>query len=306
MPLFRRRRAPQVPSWASFMSPAEYGEFTAGVSAEISHLGVEWLWSDGALVVHFDEGPYTLGLANLAQLAHAAEPDDRPELIRSHLARVIELRADESREHPAFDDVAAQLKVRVWSEPDLPDGFPLVARPIAEGLLAVLCIDWPEEVTTVHAEVADDWGRDREELWRIAERNTRADPDMTVETMAPPDGDGPPVAMCAGDSFFSASRALWPDELIPGEPSTQDVLVAFPNRHLGIACPITDARIIGVISWLAGFVHDRCVEGPGSISDDLYWWSGGVWTRLPVEVHDDRVQFVPPGPFVELLNRLAE
>ena len=306
MPIFRRRREPHVPEWASFMTAAEYGEFTATVSAEVSALGVEWMWADGSVVLHFDDGPYTMGLANLAQMVHAAEPGDRTQLVRSHFTRLIELRDDTSRESPAFDDVAPLLKLRVWAEADLPPDFPLVAKPIAEGLIAVLSIDWPEEVSTVHAEVADGWGRDRDELWRLAERNTRADPDVEVEVRAASGGDGLPVAMCIGDSFFSASRALWPDELVPGEPSTQDVLVAFPNRHLGIACPMTDARIVGVISWLAAFVHDRCVEGPGSISDDLYWWSGGAWTRLPVEVTGDKVEFFPPEPFVEVLNRLAE
>lgn len=306
MSLFWRRREPQVPDWAAFMSPIEYGEFTATVSAEVSAFGLEWMWSDGSVVVHFDDEPYTMGLANLAQMTHAAEPADRTELIRSHFARLIALRADESRERPAFDDVAPLLKVRVWAEADLPEDFPLVARPFVDGLLAVLSIDWPEEVSTVHAEDAASWGRDREELWRLAERNTHADPDMEIEVLEPADGEGLPVAVCAGDSFFSASRALWPDELVRGEPSTQDLLVAFPNRHLGIACPITDARIIGGLSWLAAFVHDRCLEGPGSISDDLYWWSGGAWTRLPVAVTGDRVQFFPPEPFVEVLNRLAE
>lgn len=306
MPLFRRRREPDVPEWASFMTPSEYGEFTATVSAEVSGLGLDWMWSDGAVVVHFDDGPYTMGLANLAQMAHAAEPEDRAELIRGHFARLIALRGDESRERPAFDDVAGLLKVRVWAEADLPEEFPLVAKPFVEGLLAVLCVDWPEEVSTVHAEDADGWGPGRDELWKLAERNTRADPDVEIEVMTTSDGEGLPVSMCAGDSFFSASRALWPDELIPGEPSTEDVLVAFPNRHLGIACPVADTRIIDVISWLAGFVHDRYVEGPGSISDDLYWWRGGEWMRLPVEVQDGNVQFFPPDPFVEVLNRLAE
>jgi hypothetical protein len=97
MPLFRRRREPEIPEWASFMAPAEFGDFTATVAAEMSALGVDWSWDDGAVVVRFDDGPYTLGLANIAQMAHGTEPAERPELVRSHFTRLIELRGDERR-----------------------------------------------------------------------------------------------------------------------------------------------------------------------------------------------------------------
>ena len=304
MPLFRRRREPQVPEWASFMSPGEYGEITATVSAEVAALGVDWRWSDGAIVAHLDDGPLTMGLANVAQLAHAAERADRPEVIRSHFTRVIELHGRDRSDTP-FSELAPLLKVRLWAEADLPPDVPLVARPVAEGLIAVLCIDWPEEVSTVSAEEADAWGPPREELWELAARNTRDDRDIEVEVMTPADDQRLPLVVCTGDSFFSSSRALWPEDLVPEDPPAHGLLAAVPNRHLAALCPIVDARIIEVISWLSTFVHDRYVEGPGSISSDLYWVQESGWVRLPVEAGGARVQFFPPDAFLAVMNRLA-
>ena len=47
-------------------------------------------------------------------------------------------------------------------------------------------------------------------------------------------------------------------------------------------------------------------EGPGSISDQLYWWRGGEFVHLPHTVSGKSINFVPPDEFVQALNGLAE
>jgi len=48
------------------------------------------------------------------------------------------------------------------------------------------------------------------------------------------------------------------------------------------------------------------VEGPGSITDQLYWYNRGEWTHIPSEVKDDSMSVSPPDNFVEMMNNLAE
>ena len=75
---------------------------------------------------------------------------------------------------------------------------------------------------------------------------------------------------------------------------------------MAVFVPIDGAELVEVISGLATFVHSAYIEGPGSISDDLYWWRPEGLVRLPAEVGEGRVEFFPPDEFVELLNRLSE
>jgi hypothetical protein len=307
VPLFRRRRqeegdGPAVPAWASFMDPAEHRAFLGHVEAALH--GLEWRWGDGAVEVLLEDGPVELGLANVAQMSHAAEPADREGLVREHFTRLVRLHEAPSSEDQPYEVVAPLLKIRVWAREDLPPDFPLVSRPVGEDLLAVLSIDWPEQVTTVHADQAEAWGRPAGELWERAAEQTRADPDMDVERHAP--DEGLPVTTCTGDSFFASSRALWPDELLGATPPPGGVLVAFPNRHLAVVCAVEDLGVVPTISWLASFVHDRWVEGPGSISRDLHWWRDGAWEHQRVEVEDGTVRFTPGDGFLEVLNGLDE
>ena len=93
MPLFRRRRETQVPEWAAFMPPEEDGEFTATVAAEVAALGVDWMFGDGAIVLHLGEQPVIAGLGKVAELAHTADAQDRPEVIRAYFKDLVEQQA---------------------------------------------------------------------------------------------------------------------------------------------------------------------------------------------------------------------
>jgi hypothetical protein len=46
-------------------------------------------------------------------------------------------------------------------------------------------------------------------------------------------------------------------------------------------------------------------EGPGSISDNIFWYKDGHYENLPYEIVDDKIQFYPPEGFVSMLNSLG-
>ena len=45
-------------------------------------------------------------------------------------------------------------------------------------------------------------------------------------------------------------------------------------------------------------------EGPGSISDGLFWLRDGALVRLPHRVEDGRLVFAPPDEFLDVLYGL--
>jgi hypothetical protein len=72
------------------------------------------------------------------------------------------------------------------------------------------------------------------------------------------------------------------------------------------AHPIRDLGVIGAVNHLLILANRMYADGPGSVSDSLYWLRDGVFERLAGEVQGEDVRFAPPDEFVEVLNGLAE
>jgi hypothetical protein len=306
MPIFRRRRdkePPPIPEWASFFDREEYRTFLGLVDIALERQGHEEReWGDGVVQVLLDGEPHTLGLANLAQMVRGEPREDWEAIVGEHFRRLGEVRRD-SDDVP-FEAAEPILKLRLWRREDLPEELDHVSRPFADDLVLMLSLDWPEAVTNVTSEQVAAWGRGEEKLFAIAERNTREEPDIEQDELV--NGEGARAVVCFGDSFFASSQVLWPERYL-GDLPPDGALVAVPHRHMAWMYALTDVRALRVINEAAGWVHQVHVEGPGSISSQLYWFRPGRdVVRLPVEVSDATIRFSPPEEFVETLNGLAE
>jgi hypothetical protein len=305
MRLFRRRGGEEPsppPEWASFLTPEEWQAFVAEVRRALDGVGLPYrLDPDG--FVQFEGSPGQAGLVNLAQMCHASDRADWPELVRTHFRQLLAAEARDT-ETLGADEALPLLRLRLWPREQVPEGLDLVARPFADDLLAALVLDLPETVASVKPEQAERWGPTEDELFERAAAQTRADPDLEVARFE--DEPGAAVVWAESESFFAASRALWPEDLLGAPPGEHGALLAVPNRHLAGAHAIEDLRVVGVIQTMLGFAARRYQEGPGSISPHLYWWRAGSVVRLPAEVTGGSIQFFPPDEFVELLNGLDD
>jgi hypothetical protein len=109
--------------------------------------------------------------------------------------------------------------------------------------------------------------------------------------------------MAVDDSFYVATRALrLADELPPG---TVDAVFAVPNRHMLLWHAIRDVSVVGAMQAMMQVTSKAFLDGPGSISNQLYWWRDGQVVHLPLIAQGNRIDFMPPDEFVALLNTLA-
>lgn len=284
MAIFRRK--PKVPEWASFMTPDEYARFDRLVRETLDAHGVEYRMDDGMVVT--PDGTY--GLMNLAQMCHGQE--DVRAVVEAHfkttLSGLPEMPDD-------WEEAVPLLRARfVSADTVTATPSPLVHRPVADLALVVAC-DFPETIGFVTEERAEVWESTADELFEIAFRQTR-------EQEEPPEvepirfDDGTEMRALFGDSFFTTVHALW----------VEDGLLAIPHRHAILHHPIRDLSMVQVVGYMANMAHGMFEEGPGSISDQLYWKRGDELILLPVGREGDAVQFFPPDEFVELMNGLSE
>jgi len=82
------------------------------------------------------------------------------------------------------------------------------------------------------------------------------------------------------------------------------VLIAMPHRHAVIIYPIKTLEVVDAINSLIPIVDGMNQEGPGSLTNQLYYYKNEIFLNLPYKLSDGKVEFTPPDEFIEVLNNL--
>jgi hypothetical protein len=296
MPLFKRRR-PDPPGWAGFLGPDGWHEFTELVRHETGRRG----WPhDFALGITVHAGT-TMHLTNLAQMCHGAPREEWTEIVARHFATLDETgRASFASAEQARAALRARL---IDAEFVAGRAIPMAARRVGDDLDLALAYDLPDTVELPPREDVLAWG-DEDELFELALEQTRAEPDLELarHDYGEEEAVGPTsVWLLTGDSFFTATHGLWAETFDP-PASEHGTLVAVPNRHAVLAHPIRDFAVIGAVQVMLNLGHTLWTEGPGSMSDGLYWLRDGFLQRLETQTEGESTVFAPPDELFEILN----
>jgi hypothetical protein len=290
------------PSWASFFGVEGWARFVVVIADDLERRGLAHSIDADDGCVRLADG-MVLGLTNLAQMCCQASPDRWPGIVAHHVGIALDPPDMPAADAMARDFARARtaMKLRLWARDSVPN-ISVVAWDIAEDLVAVLTYDLPEMLVTVKREDADKWSAPRDELWKIAVGNVRADGLLSAPALDV--GNGAQVHVLEGDAtFFAASHVLFL-EAYAGTPPFGAV-VAVPRRHVAVFHPITDLRVVDAVSSMLNVVPRMFHEGPGSITSSLYWWRPGhSLMRLPWEVTETAIDFLPPPAFADMLSRL--
>lgn len=186
------------------------------------------------------------------------------------------------------------FKVRLIAEAQL-ETTEVVARRAADDLLLVLAADLPDRVESVGTEFDDD------AVFAEALNRTRSEQGLELTRHAVADSE---LLMLSGESYFTATHALWAAEFDPPE-AEHGTLVAVPNRQVVFAHPIRDNAVVRMLTPMLELAR-RFAEagGAGVITSNLYWLREGRLRRIVLEETEDQILISPVSEFAQLLNRL--
>jgi hypothetical protein len=303
-------KPPLPPAWANFFTPEQYRTFLEKVADHFSGRKRRFTLGDGVVYVEDGKpgGQHQLGLLNLAQMCARNETKDWAEIVTDHFRTLEKSYSEQKVLEERIDDftrVEELLAVRLWPEDYLADldRNKILHRKELPGTISALVFDLPSSIRNVTPEEVKSWGKSETELFRIGLANVMENciPDVSEHDL----GDGITLTLFSDESFFVASHALLLEEH-PECIGPFGTLVGIPHRHVMLAFPIEDLRVLQAIHMMIPIIAGMERDGPGSISPLLYWYKDGEYTNLPYRIEKNILNFSPPEDFVEMLNLLAE
>lgn len=291
-----------VPDWAPFDAAKDYQAFMDAVSADLLRRGMNVELGGGVVLARqpgTDE-PHQLGLADLSQLCHATDREDWSRIIASHFTSLLSMQGRDPDALAAdYDQAKTVLRVRLMPDEsmggiELPES---VARPVAPGILAVLVFDFPDSTATVDVKHLAGWPVDIDEVYEVALDNLAAEPTPLHEEV---DAGEACVTVWYGDNFYVATRALRLADVLPA--GTTDAFIAVPNRHTLIVHPVADGGALLAMQPIYQLAAQLFRDGPGSISDQPYWWHDGTIVQVPHREDGKRIAVYPPDELVAALE----
>ncbi|GAA4642582.1 hypothetical protein [Gordonia humi] len=313
MGFFRRRSAASAPQKVESQRDAVFEQLAAPdadwiretARRVLAENGVEAvLDADGATFTASDG--YRITLDNVVTTCARLPREEWLPYITAHYGS-----AARSAALPKIDDLTAeqlrtQVRTRVLPTDSLEIGgidLSGYARPVADGLWAVLCVDFPETVSYVSSATAAAFP-DLDGLFRSGQANTDAEPIATVEHI-----DGGLVGV-TGDSLFIGSKVLNMAALLArtvDRDAPNGAVFVVPERSSVLFHVIDDLDAVTAIGTLATVGASMYVESTYAVSPNVFHWYRDFITCIG-GMNDDHsgVTIRPSVELTEILNRLAE
>jgi hypothetical protein len=295
-----------VPEWASFFDDKEYSVFIEEINNFFEKLNIQYKISDGQVIVDDNDFSFrNLGLVNVAQVCKQEEPKLYKQIIDAHFNSLI--RASQfTKEFDViadnFDEVKKYIGVRLYDNENFATigKGNTIGKDFAGNIYAMVVFDFPDSVTSIKPEQTTAWNKTNDELFEIGLENVRKNYPVTITKEAIGEFS---IWLVQGDHFFTANIVYDIEkrqELVGGKGS----LIGLPHRHSAIIYAIENLEVIKAINGLIPLIFGMNQEGPGSLSNNLFWYHDRTFTELPYNIDDNKLEFFPPDNFLEMLNGL--
>ncbi|HEY8781917.1 MAG TPA: hypothetical protein VIM16_09900 [Mucilaginibacter sp.] len=305
--LFKRNKEKAaVPKWASFFNKNEYNEFLDALEDYFYAKNVTYNLGDGQINAGpNDFGFSTLGLTNVAQVCKLDKLKNYKEKVTEHfeaLIRTNQFDKEFKKIIHDFEQVKEYIAVRLYPDDYVPETAKEVSvrKHFAGDIIALLVFDLPDSVMSITSDVANKWNKTLDDLFETGIQNIKNKYPLKISKQQVGELE---IWFVQGNHFFTPNIVfdLNNQQKLIGSYGS---LIGIPHRHAVIIYPIEDMQVIKALNALIPTVHGMNAEGPGSVSNNIFWYKDGEFENLPYKIEEGQIQFYPPESFVNLLNTL--
>jgi len=220
---------------------------------------------DDGWTVHDESVGAVFGLVNLAQHLDGVDEGLWPDRVREWVQRLLRIRPAEPTE---YRQAAPRLRVRLTADASQPGWA--VHRNVCDGLDEMLMLRNDVGCETVNDDQLATWGQPADKVWNDAREHTIWDETRQRRILA----RGKNRVVWVRDSFFASSVLLHLDHLL-SRRNTQGALAMAPCRDALLYVEMVSTDVVHQAAAMMEIGAQWYVDGPGSISADLFWYRPG-------------------------------
>ena len=302
----RKNIKSEIPNWASFFSISEYSNFIYEIESYFKIINIPIKIFDGIIILDENEfGFSNLGLSNVAQNCKQVKTNNYKEIIKEHFNSLLESNKFDlefNKISNNFEEVKKYIGVRLYNKEyiDYVGKEFTIVKKFEGDIYSMIVFDFPHSITNIIPKQIENWGKTVDELFEIGIHNIKNKYPhiITKESFKVFD-----IWFVNSNHFFTPNIVYELEnrkELI----GTYGLLIGVPHRHTAIIYPIESVEVIKAINGIFPSVFNMNVEGPGSISNKVFWYKNTVFTEIPYNMKDGKLELFPPDNFLKLLNEL--
>ncbi|MEV6426520.1 hypothetical protein [Nocardia sp. NPDC051463] len=249
------------------------------------------------------DGPHYLWLDDLRRSLNEHPADQWPALVADYVGTFlheVDMEYTDPLDTNDFATVRCLLRTRL-APAGADAGIEVVRREVAPGIVQVAVLGQFHTAVAVTPEMLADWDVDLDELFDLAEANTRADSSLAVEWKGYNDAY---FAVLSGSDFASA-HTRWLDDY----PVVGMYGALFVTSHEGnvYVHPITGPDAMTAVILLGKVAANTYRSEPRPVSPAVYWWRDSqISLAAGTEIDKDGNVAVHQTPeFDSLLTSLA-
>lgn len=308
---FKKKKEPSqinIPEWASFFTSNEYSVFIEAIRSYFDRLNLQYTIEDGVVSVEENYfGFNELGLQNLSQMCKQNDIKDYEAVVKDHFETMVRIhKFDKEFEEIVsdFEKIEKYIGVRLYDVEYAANlqKENMIVQHFTEGVLAVLVFDLPESVMNIKPEQIEPWGKTSDELYEIGKQNIKQN--YVVNLFEEKVGDNK-FWFAEADHFYATNFVMNIQDF-PQVIGRKGSLVSIPNRHIALIYPIQNLEVVGALNNMLYLTSRMYEDGPGSITDRLYWYNDGIFIDIPHRIEDEKLAITPPSAFIDALNELGE
>lgn len=302
----KRSKGKIVPAWAaSFFSADEYETFMAELEIMLKNRNLNYSIGDGVVYLSGSNAVFEqLGLVNLAQTCKISSPSNWGSLITTHFQEMEQI-SDFNKlfavKSMDFEYAKDFLAIRLFHNEVLNGGQDIfVKKDFAGDAFTMLSFDLPQSVINVKPEQVKHWNKSAEELFEIGKKNVEKKYHFDFSRETVNDFD----IWFIRDEHHFVPNFVFSLNKYPALNGEYGSLIGIPNRHAAIIYPIETTEAIAAVNSLPFIISGMFREGPGSVSNHLFWYYNGEFQSLPYELGERKLVFKPTEAFIGVLQQL--
>ena len=304
----KKSEVTNIPEWASLFDSKEYPLFIKEIDNYFKKSRIQYEIGDGQIEIIekvSEFGFSNLGLGNVAQVCKQEGKKYYKAIITEHFNSMIKANKFEkefSTIADNFEKVKKYIAVRLYDNEYVAHigKENSIGNDFAGDIYAMIVYDFPHSVVSINPDQIIPWNKTVDELFEIGIANIKAKYPLSIKKLAFGEFS---IWFVQGEHFFTPNIVFdlenW-QELIGSKGS----LVGLPHRHSAIIYPIENLEAVKAINVIIPVVYGMNQEGPGSLSNNLFWYKDKTFATLPYKIDVEKFQFLPPDNFVEMLNEL--